>query len=81
MRVRLASQELGRCLPHTPGTITVLQPSVVQIELLVGMHFAIKAAIPLAAEKAQNILWGKRAAPHDPKAHGTDGPTRATREQ
>ena len=33
MRVRLPGQELGRCLSHALGTITSLQPPVVQEEL------------------------------------------------
>src|SRR5271167_2159623 len=51
------------------------------ILLVVGVHFAIKAAIPLAAEKAQNILWGKRAHRMIQKRTVQMGQRRATREQ
>jgi hypothetical protein len=34
------------------------EPAIV---FIVGMHFALEAAIPLAAKKAQNIFGGKRA--------------------
>ena len=41
---------------------------------VVGVDFAVEAAIPLAAEKAEDVLGGERAAPHNPAVRGTSRP-------
>src|SRR3954464_6380776 len=44
MRVRPTGQQLGRCLSHALGTITTLQPPVVQEEL--QQRQVIRAQVP-----------------------------------